>query len=216
MGTDDRRGRTCLRLLAALHLSEARWNTPDRFLAILEAALARLRDLSQPISEARAGALEAAGWAAAECGDPELAGRQFAAAAAAYRDLALWSRQTACLRGQARAHLMRGELADATFRLRESLDICQRVADLAGAAWCALHLAEVTSARGDPEAATRQLATTIKDFERLNVPLGAYCGYARLGDDQLAVGRCRKPSMPTRRPSRWAADGSSSSTWATS
>ena len=75
------------------------------------------------------------------------------------------------------------------FAFGESLDICQRVADLAGAAWCALHLAEVTSARGDPEAATRQLTMTIKDFERLNVPLGAYCGYVRLGGDQLAVGR---------------------------
>ena len=178
-----------LRLLAALHLSEARWNTPAQFLAIVEAALARHQDLSQPISEARAGTLEAAGWAAAECGDHELAGRRFAAAAAAYRGLAAWSREAASLRGQARADLMRGELAVATLRLREGLDIYRRVADLAGAAWCALHLAEITSARGDPEAATRQLATTIKEFERLNVPLGAYCGYVRLGGSQLAVGR---------------------------
>jgi predicted ATPase/DNA-binding CsgD family transcriptional regulator len=178
-----------LRLLTALHRYEARWNTPARFLAVLEAELARPQDLPQPMSEARAGTLEAAGWAAADCGDHELAGRRFAEAATAYLRLDGRKRQAASLRGQARAHLMRREMRAATLRLRESLGICRRVADLAGAAWCALYLAEVASGQGDPDAATRQLSVTIKDFERLDVPLGAYCGYVRLGGDQLAIGR---------------------------
>ena len=72
-----------LRLLTALHRHEARWNTSARFLASLEAELARPQDLPQPPSEARAGTLEAAGWAAADCGDHELAVRRFAQAAAA-------------------------------------------------------------------------------------------------------------------------------------
>jgi DNA-binding CsgD family transcriptional regulator/tetratricopeptide (TPR) repeat protein len=178
-----------LRLLDALHRHEARWNTPARFQAILEAALARPQDFPTPTSTARAGSLEAAGWAAADCGDHELAGRRYAEAAVAYLSLDDRSRQADSLRGQARAHLARGELGAATFCLRESLAICRRVADRTGAAWSALHLAEVSSARGEPDAATSQLSIAIKDFEQLGVPLGAYSGYLRLGDNQRALGR---------------------------
>jgi predicted ATPase len=178
-----------LSLLAALHQHETRWNTPAQFQAILEATLARAQDLPTPTSKGRAGSLEAAGWAAAACGDHELACRRFAEAAVAYLSLDARSRQADSLRGQARAHLARGELGAATLFLRESLGICRRVADRAGAAWSALHLAEVTSARGEPDAATNQLSIAIKDFEELGIPLGAYCGYVRLGDNQRAVGR---------------------------
>ena len=178
-----------LRLLAALHEHETRWSTPSRFQAILEAALARAQDLPTPTSQPRAGSIEAAGWAAAACGDHELAGQRFAEAAVAYRSLNARSKQAESLRGQARAHLGLGELGAATVCLRESLGICRREADHAGAAWSALHLAEVTSAQGEPEAAINQLALTIKEFEELGVPVGAYCGYVRLGGNRRVVGR---------------------------
>ena len=178
-----------LRLLAALHRNEARWNTSALFLGILEAALARPQDPSQPTSQARSVSLEAAGWAAAECGDHGLAGRRFAEAAAAYRGLDARSSQAASLRGQATAHLSRNEVGAATFRLRESLAICRRIADLAGMAWSALHLAEVTAARGEPMATTGQLVSAIRDFEALGIPLGAYRGSVRLGAAQRSVGR---------------------------
>lgn len=185
-----------LRLLSTLHQHEARWNTAARFQALLEATLAQAtlaqaeaQAQEMPTSPALAGSLEAAGWAAAACGDHELAGQRFAEAAVAYRSLDARSREAASLRGQARTHLGRGELDAAGFCVRESLRICRQVSDRAGAAWSALHLAEVTSARGEPEAATSQLSAVIKNFEELPVPLGAYCGYVRMGGNQRAMGR---------------------------
>ncbi|HYI52921.1 MAG TPA: LuxR C-terminal-related transcriptional regulator [Microlunatus sp.] len=178
-----------LRLLAALHRRGALWQPTTEFGRVLETVVAAPDGPLMRPTAAGAGALEAAGWAAAECGDHILARRRFAAAAAAYERLQAFPEQAAGLRGVGRAHLALGDPSGAAQPLDESLCICRRVSDLGGAGWSHLHLADAAAARGRPREAARLLQRAVDDFGRAGVAEGLCRAWVGLGRGHAEAGR---------------------------
>lgn len=178
-----------LRLLAALQRHGARWQPPTQFRETLEAAVAAPDGPSPRPTAALAGTLAAAGWAAAECGDHELACRRFAAAAAACERLRGFPDQAAGLRGLGRARRALGDVGGASQEFDESLRICRRVSDVGGAGWSLLHLAEIAAARGRPREAAELLLQAVEDFGRDGVTDGLCRAWIGLGRAHAEAGR---------------------------
>ena len=178
-----------LRLLAALYRRGARWLPTEQFREILETAVAAPDGPTIRPTRAGAGTLEAAGSAAAECGDHEVALLRFAASANAYEGLGAFPEQAACLRGVGRSYLALGQASSAAHRFDESLNICRRVPDVAGVGWSLLHLADVAAARERPAEVAELLQQAVEDFGRADVADGLCRAWIGIGRGHAVAGR---------------------------
>ena len=180
--TDQDKAEYSLRMNAALFTFWV-YNSPSaEAVDLLGASLSMAWDESSSTTkQARAKALNVAGYALLPISDFRLAKVHFDEGAKLYSALGDQRGLAWSLRGQGFVCLICGELAEAQALAQESRSICQEIQDKWGSAWSVYDLGNIALAGSEVELAETLLESALTQFCTLGIQFGNYRALISLG-----------------------------------
>jgi len=180
--TEHEKAEQALRLNAALFTFWV-YNSPvAEAVNWLETALSMAwNEFSSATMQARAKALNVAGYALQSISDFELAKAHFEESIKLYSALGDQRGLAWSLRGRGFICLICGNLLEAKAFVQESLDICQEIQDDWGGAWSVYDLGNIALAGADPVMAESLLEIALARFRQLGNQYGTYRALISLG-----------------------------------